>query len=37
MMTKEHFVEEYGAAVHTIGWGGSGGQRRSQCWPEWWR
>src|SRR4051794_17946491 len=25
MMTKEHFVEEYGAVVHTIGWGGSGG------------
>jgi hypothetical protein len=25
MMTKEHFLEEYGPAVHTIGWGGSGG------------
>ncbi|MBV9417953.1 MAG: hypothetical protein JO363_23415, partial [Solirubrobacterales bacterium] len=25
MMTKEHFVDEYGPVVHTIGWGGSGG------------
>jgi hypothetical protein len=25
MMTKEHFVEEYGPVAHTIGWGGSGG------------
>jgi hypothetical protein len=25
MMTKEHFSDEYGAIVHTIGWGGSGG------------
>lgn len=25
MMTKEHFIDEYGPVVHTIGWGGSGG------------
>ena len=25
MMTKEHFIDEYGAVAHTIGWGGSGG------------
>jgi hypothetical protein len=25
MMVKEHFQETYGAARHTIGWGGSGG------------
>jgi Tannase-like family of unknown function (DUF6351) len=25
MMTKEHFIDEYGSVVHTIGWGGSGG------------
>jgi hypothetical protein len=25
MMTKEHFVDEYGPLAHTIGWGGSGG------------
>ncbi len=25
MMTKEHFINEYGPVVHTIGWGGSGG------------
>ncbi|MGH1564648.1 DUF6351 family protein [Mumia sp. DW29H23] len=25
MMVKEHVVETYGAPVHTIGWGGSGG------------
>jgi hypothetical protein len=25
MMTKEHFADEYGPIVHTIGWGGSGG------------
>ncbi|GIJ46385.1 hypothetical protein Val02_32710 [Virgisporangium aliadipatigenens] len=25
MMVKEHFVETYGPAAHTIGWGGSGG------------
>lgn len=24
-MVKEHFIETYGADVHTIGWGGSGG------------
>lgn len=24
-MVKEHFTKEYGAPVHTIGWGGSGG------------
>jgi Tannase-like family of unknown function (DUF6351) len=25
MMTKEHFIDEYGPVAHTIGWGGSGG------------
>ncbi len=25
MMTKEHFIDEYGSVAHTIGWGGSGG------------
>lgn len=25
MMVKEHFQETYGPALHTIGWGGSGG------------
>lgn len=25
MMTKEHFIDEYGVVTHTIGWGGSGG------------
>ena len=25
LMTKEHFIDEYGAVAHTIGWGGSGG------------
>jgi len=25
MMVKEHFLEVYGPAAHTIGWGGSGG------------
>lgn len=25
MMVKEHFLETYGPAKHTIGWGGSGG------------
>jgi hypothetical protein len=24
-MVKEHFIEQYGEPVHTIGWGGSGG------------
>ncbi len=24
-MTKEHFIDEYGSPVYTIGWGGSGG------------
>jgi hypothetical protein len=25
MMTKEHFIDEYGAPAYTIGWGASGG------------
>ncbi len=25
MMVKEHFIEQFGAPAHTIGWGGSGG------------
>ncbi len=25
MMVKEHFIEQFGAPVYTIGWGGSGG------------
>ena len=25
MMVKEHFIEQFGVPVHTIGWGGSGG------------
>ncbi|MFB3905056.1 MAG: DUF6351 family protein [Acidobacteriota bacterium] len=25
MMVKEHFIEQFGVPVHTVGWGGSGG------------
>ena len=25
MMVKEHFIEQFGVPIHTIGWGGSGG------------